>query len=404
MVKTKIAGIIAEYNPFHSGHEHQIKMLKKQGFTHIIAVCSPGVVQRGQCSVFPTQERTKAALKAGVNLVISLPAPYALLSAEGFAKAAVEILCALNVCDYIAFGAETPKTALLLKTAQIINSPQYAQKLKHSLNEKMSYAQARQKALFEINEQCAKILKQPNNILAVEYCCALLNIKGDKPKPLALKRKGANHDEALNKSSDIASASALRNILQVQNEDFNIKKIKLYVPKKCYKIYKNAVINGHYLNISAYEIAVLSRLRALNEHTAENIMANSEGLHNALLKAISKSTSLNEIYEHMKSKRYAHSRIRRFVLNAALGFDENLPKTPPYIHALGISEGGEHLMKLIGKNAKLPFSASLSQLAKTSSYALAIANAHSSAEDLNALCLKNPMPCKSAFTQKFIDL
>ncbi len=402
MLETKIAAIIAEYNPFHSGHEHQIKMLKKQGFTHIIVLCSPGVVQRGECACFPTHIRTKAALKAGASLVLSLPAPFAVLSAEGFAKAAVEILCALNVCNCIAFGAEVPNTELIIKTAQIINSPLYAQKFKQSLLEKNSYAMARQKALFEIDEQCAHILNAPNNILGVEYCAALLKENGNKPKPLALKRKGANHDEALVKGTNIVSASAVRKLLHGQKEGFNIKSIKPFVPKACYKIYKKAVKNGFYLNAKKYETAMLSRLRLLDEHSAQHVRANSEGLHNALQKAVFKSTSLNEIHAAMKSKRYTHSRIRRFVLNAALSYNENLPKKPPYIHALGIGEGGDYLMRLIGENAQLPFSTSLAKLAKTSEEALLIANAHSQAEDLNALCLEKPMPCKNAFTQKFI--
>ncbi len=404
MSKIKIAGIIAEYNPFHSGHLHQIEMLKKQGFTHIIAVCSPCVVQRGEAALFPTQVRTNAALACGVDIVLSLPAPFAILSAEGFAKAAVKILSSCGVCDYIAFGAETPKTQLFIKTAEILRTKEYETGLKAHLNSGISYAAARQKAIEDIDEKCAKLLSKPNNILGVEYCKALLETRGKKPSPLALKRKGANHDEKLKKDASTASASAIRALANNASEKINIASIKPYVPKACFIIYKEAVKNGLYIKSDAWEIAILSRLRALDEKTASEIRANSEGLDKLLLKAVAKNTSLNEIYSAMKSKRYAHSRIRRFVLNAALGYDELLPQSPEYIHVLGASNEGKKIMSLIKANATLPFSSSLSTLAKTSKNAWLIASAHADANNLASLCLKNAQPCGGAFTQKFITV
>ena len=75
----RTAGIIAEYNPFHNGHAWQIAELKKRGFEAVVCVCSPGVVQRGTAALFPARVRTRAALAAGADLVLSLPAPYAVL-------------------------------------------------------------------------------------------------------------------------------------------------------------------------------------------------------------------------------------------------------------------------------------------------------------------------------------
>ena len=103
----RTAGIIAEYNPFHNGHAWQIAELKKRGFEAVVCVCSPGVVQRGTAALFPARVRTRAALAAGADLVLSLPAPYATLSAEGFAAAGVALLSALGCVDALCFGTET---------------------------------------------------------------------------------------------------------------------------------------------------------------------------------------------------------------------------------------------------------------------------------------------------------
>ncbi len=406
MKQFKTAGIIAEYNPFHKGHEHQINMLKKQGFTHIVAIISPSVVQRGECAFFETSVRVKAALSAGASLVLSLPAPFALLSAQGFAEAAVNTLVNANICDYLAFGAETPNVKLFIKTAEIVNTNDYNLKLKQYLKTGVSYANARQSALFDIDKSCGELLSRPNNILGVEYCTALFQTKKNIPKPLALKREGANHDETLNESAQIASASAIRQLLKGLDNysDAMLEKTRQYVPKSCFEIYKIALQSGRYINEAKWEIALLSRLRAIDEQNASKIYANTEGFDKLLLKAVKNAKTLNDVYDQMKSKRYAHSRIRRFVLNAALGNTNDIPKKPAYIHALGMAKDGEILMAHIAKNSTLPFSTSLSKLAKESKAAKKIANAHSNAEDLTALCLNSTQGCKNAFTQKFIVL
>ena len=116
----RTAGIIAEYNPFHNGHAWQIAELKKRGFEAVVCVCSPGVVQRGTAALFPARVRTRAALAAGADLVLSLPAPYATLSAEGFAAAGVALLSALGCVDALCFGTETRRLEDIAQTAALM--------------------------------------------------------------------------------------------------------------------------------------------------------------------------------------------------------------------------------------------------------------------------------------------
>ena len=113
-------GIIAEYDPFHNGHAAQLAAVRAAG-AQCIAVCmSSGAVQRGGVPILPESVRVRAALDAGADLVVALPAPYACATAEQFAAAGVHLLAALG-CDTLAFGAETPDAAALLDTARLLD-------------------------------------------------------------------------------------------------------------------------------------------------------------------------------------------------------------------------------------------------------------------------------------------
>ena len=89
-------GIIAEYDPFHNGHAAQLAAVRAAG-AQCIAVCmSSGAVQRGGVPILPESVRVRAALDAGADLVVALPAPYACATAEQFAAAGVHLLAALG--------------------------------------------------------------------------------------------------------------------------------------------------------------------------------------------------------------------------------------------------------------------------------------------------------------------
>ena len=109
----KIAATVAEYNPFHLGHEYMLKSVKRLGFDGAIAVMSGNFVQRGDCAVFDKRARTKAALQNGADLVVELPVPFATASAERFAYGAAEIIKAMGCVDAIAFGSESGDSRII---------------------------------------------------------------------------------------------------------------------------------------------------------------------------------------------------------------------------------------------------------------------------------------------------
>ncbi|MEG1270428.1 MAG: nucleotidyltransferase family protein [Ruthenibacterium sp.] len=400
----KIAGIIAEYNPFHSGHAAQIAQLRAAGFDAIVCVCAPSMVQRGTQSIFPTAVRTRAALCGGVDLVLSLPAPFATLSAEGFAAAGVRLIAALGVCDVLAFGTETCNQPLLDAAVNALQSAEFTPKLQNELAKGLPFATARAAAADALCAGSGALLRSPNNILAVEYCKELtcLCAAGQKaPKPLALPRKGTAHDAPITDAAQkIVSASALRTLALAKNA--GVAAWQNAVPPACMKIYESAQQAGQLFSPAAFDTAILSRLRGQSLAALQTVRGGTEGLENRLFSAIQTADTLENLYTALKTKRYAHARMRRLVLDAALGYTNDLPKTPPYLHVLGATQTGLAVLSQAKMRASLPLSHALTQLAQTGKQAQSIADAHSAAEDFAALCLQKPMPCGTAYTTKMI--
>ena len=182
-------GIIAEYDPFHNGHAAQLAAVRAAG-AQCIAVCmSSGAVQRGGVPILPESVRVRAALDAGADLVVALPAPYACATAEQFAAAGVHLLTALG-CDTLAFGAETPDAAALLDTARLLDGEELNARIRQNLATGMTYAAARAAAADALHPGTGGLLRTPNNILGIEYCKAILH-RHAALKPLALPRLGA---------------------------------------------------------------------------------------------------------------------------------------------------------------------------------------------------------------------
>ena len=171
----KIYGIVAEYNPFHNGHKFQIDDIrKKAGDCAIVSVMSGNYVQRAETAVMSKYARAKAALLGGVDLVLELPMPYAISSAERFAYSSVHILNSLGAVTDISFGSECGSISLLQKAVEALYDENVNLKLKAELKNGVSYPAARFAAVRDVfGAEPAAVLSEPNNILAVESIKAL---------------------------------------------------------------------------------------------------------------------------------------------------------------------------------------------------------------------------------------
>ena len=161
------------------------------------------------------------------------------------------------------------------------------------------------------------------------------------------------------------------------------------------ELYGRAAADGLLLDGARLETAVLALLRMQDPADFAQVRGVSEGLENRLTAAVREADSLDDLYTRLKTKRYPHARLRRLVLDAALGFPEELPM-PPYLHVLGARKAA--LPRL--KQASLPAATALADLARTGPEAAKISRLHNKAVDFSSLCREKIQPMGLAFTAK----
>ena len=397
----KLAGIIAEYDPFHNGHAWQLQQAKALGAQRVAVAMSCGLTQRGALPLLPESVRVQAALTCGADLVFALPAPYACSGAECFARAGVQLLAAAG-CDALVFGAETPDAALLMEAAQVLSGAEYRTALKARLAAgARSFAAARQAAVEAVcpGTGLAALLDKPNNNLAVEYCKAILEL-GASLVPIPLPRQGAGHGQALTETGgQFASASALRTLWQNGGADAAAP----YVPAEVLPLYREAFAAGQFTDLAAAQRCQLALLRSRCAGTAPfaQVRGISEGLEHRLEAAVRSSTTHAELLDSLTTVRYPRARMRRLAMDAALDYSADVfPALPPYLHLLGAQKDALPLLKA----AALPVSHSLARLAEQSVPCRAVVDAQLQACDFGALCRKKPEPMGDALRQKIIFL
>ena len=397
----KLAGIIAEYDPFHNGHAWQLQQAKALGAQRVAVAMSCGLTQRGALPLLPESVRVQAALTCGADLVFALPAPYACSGAECFARAGVQLLAAAG-CDALVFGAETPDAALLMEAARVLSGAEYRTALKARLAAgARSFAAARQAAVEAVcpGTGLAALLDKPNNNLAVEYCKAILEL-GVSLVPIPLPRQGAGHGQALTETGgQFASASALRTLWQSGGADATAP----YVPAEVLPLYREAYSAGRYTDPAAAQRCQLALLRSRCAGTAPfaQVRGISEGLEHRLEAAVRSSTTHAELLDSLTTVRYPRARMRRLAMDAALGYSADVfPALPPYLHLLGAQKDALPLLKA----AALPVSHSLARLAEQNAPCRAVVDAQLRACDFGALCRKKPEPMGGALRQKIIFL
>ncbi len=341
-------GVICEYNPFHLGHKKQLDKIRAclGAETTIVCLMSGNFVQRGHPAIFDKMRRAEAALQNGADLVLELPITYALSSAEGFAAGGVAILDKL--CDILCFGAETADAQALMQTAGALLSPEFSRVLRIQLDGGFSFPAARQAALADLGLD-GSILETPNNILAVEYCKAILS-QGSKLRIFPIMRCGSYHETEAD--AENPSASAVRKLI-VQGGNW-----KPYVPE-------GAATDAPVHTLEQGERAILARLRTMTDAEFEALPYGSEGLWRKLMHASRRESTLEAILAAAKSKRYTRTRLNRMVLCAFLGFTEaDLASPVPYARVLGFNSRGRSILNThkeedflcnIGENTYHPY-------------------------------------------------
>ncbi|MCL2235686.1 MAG: nucleotidyltransferase family protein [Defluviitaleaceae bacterium] len=325
---SKICGIVAEYNPFHNGHQyHMAESRKISGAGDVIVVMSGNFVQRGEPAIVDKFIRARMALLGGADMVLELPVGFSTASAEGFSFSAVYILGKTGMVTDLCFGAEAPNLECLQTIAHhLVNETEdFKAKLKAGLAKGVSFPKARADALKEILPYSENIINSPNNILAIEYLKALKKFNFDIT-PHAVPRKGANHhDDAL--IGKFASATALRKEIL----SGNLANLVDFMP-----MFSFDLLGGEPFN-------QIDNFSMIFHHNAQG---------SALEKHSADCYKITDVIANAKTKNITYTALKRLALSTVLGITP--PKLPQYIRVLGFRREKSYLLSQLQTSAELP--------------------------------------------------
>ena len=319
----KIVGVVAEFNPFHNGHKYLIDAIRGDlNPDGIVCVMSGDFVQRGYPAITDKWSRARAAVAEGADLVIELPTVFSLSSAHDFAYGGIKMLEGLGCVTDLAFGSETADLAELKRIAEInINNNS---ELKSYLDEGLSYPAA-------LSQVLGKELES-NDILGVEYLRANTQFEAH-----AIKRKGKGH---------LATASYIRD---------NLAEIEEFVPEDALYELQEYPFWDETADSKLFDMIRYALLIRTNDELS-GIMGISEGLENALKKAVAGSETIDDIIMRAKSKRYTYARISRALMCVALDINKVLldeaKNSSLYARVLAMNENGAKILKIAKKAAK----------------------------------------------------
>ena len=377
------AGIIIEYDPMHRGHLYLLKQVRAElgPETAVIGVMSGNFVQRGDFALLREHARAEAAVRSGMDLVLELPLPWAVSSAERFADGGVQVLLGTGLVTDLAFGSECGDAAALMELTACLDSEIYHAGVRRFLDEGMPFAACRQAVARGIlGGEKAALLEGPNNNLGVEYCKALLR-RNSAVRPLAVRRAGMSHS---GQGGGFAPATLLRRALAENGED--AWALSEMAPAMA-EIYKREAAAGRApVLLKNAERAMLARLRSMTKSDFAALDEGNEGLYNRLYAASRAAVSVDGVCQAAKTKRYAYARLRRMVLWAYLGLTPaGFPAEVPYLRVLAANETGRVLLARMRKSASIPILTKPGHVRRLDSAAQALFALEARAADLYAL-------------------
>lgn len=389
-------GIIAEFNPFHKGHQYILEEAKKKtGAKRAVVVMSGSFVQRGETALFDKWTRAKCALLNGADMVLELPVLFAVSNAETFARGSIRVLENANIIDTLCFGSESGDLPTLQEAAKLMTNEteEFQNLLKSHLDAGISYPAARAKALETVSHISRDILSQPNHILALEYLKALEQY-GSAIRPYTIKRQGNGyHSPELTDS--YASATAIRKAIS----ENKITDAFQHIPENTVDILtKELSLGTAPVSLANLTDILHYKLRTTSVEELHDIYEVTEGLENRILASIMHHYNLDDLTDFIKSKRYTRTKIQRILVHILLDIRTEevtyfLHKNHlPYVRVLGFRKDCAEILGELTEQAKCPILTNLKkapeQLDKDGLHLLSL---EKMATDLHALGSPNPL-------------
>jgi len=361
-----VNGIIAEYNPFHNGHEYHLKeALRLTGADYTVIAMSGDFVQRGAPALLDKHTRAEMALRCGADLVLEIPVLYAVSSAEYFAAGAVSLLDKLGVITHLCFGSEyredgNGKGASFLDTASfLIEEPaSYRAALKELLRRGYTYPNARAEALVQYYpalESRKAILSSPNNILGLEYCKAILKRESNMI-PVAINRLGAGYHDS-GTSLQLCSAHAIRRFLYAGNSP---ESLQPHMPEEAARLLAARLANRPPMRSDAFSTALYYKLLMEKSSGYEKYLDVSEDLSNRIQNLLGNFTGFGAFCDLLKTRDRTYTRISRCLLHILLDLRKEHMESgkeldyTPYARVLGFRRSAVPLLGAIKAHSSIP--------------------------------------------------
>ena len=372
----RVIGIIAEYNPFHKGHEYLIKQARERvgdPRAIVMSIMSGPFTQRGLPAMAPKHIRAKQALVCGSDVVLELPFEWACAPASEFAYGAVKTLVETGVVTDIAWGIEEDSADLVeaLADPAIYSDERYIAELKSSLEAGASFPAANANAVTAVaggdEERIRTALRSPNTILAVEYLKAV-RATGAKFKVHMITRRGQGYsDDDHTSGQEFHSASAIRKAITCSSGTMSgiASAVSGKMPDKAAAVMLSSISRGEFTpsDLDAYAARVItapagdiSGIRFMNDGLAGYIGNVLGGLRAG-------ETSFEALSAKLATRHFTMPRIYRALTMMLLGIREgDVAKDPAYIRILGFNHDGRYCLKIMGRCASLPVIHNLSDM------------------------------------------
>ena len=355
----KVLGIIAEYNPMHTGHIYHINEAKKiTNSDYVIAIMSGSFTEQGNIAMLDKFTRAKEAINSGVDIVIELPTIYAVSDGGSFANKAIQILNDLNIVDSICFGAETDNISKLNNIANtiVVNEEKIWNDIKENLKKGISFANARNESLKKyLKDDEINLINSPNNILGIEYLKSILTLNSNIT-PYCIKRESNDFNDDII-TQKYTSSTSIRKHLEKDND---IQNISEYISKNTL----NSILNSKVLfNKDIFELLKYKIITMSNEEL-RNIYGITEGLENKIQNEILDSYTYEDFIFKLKSKRYELSKIKRMLIHILLDttkedFENLKDSNSNYAHILAFNHDKKEILSYMSKNSNIPILTSI---------------------------------------------
>ena len=359
------AAIIAEYNPFHNGHQYHIEATKKAtGADAVVILMSGDYVQRGAPALISKYTRAKQALLCGADAVIMLPVTAVLSSALEYARCGVAIADALNGVSHLSFGCECrnpQEQSLLYKSAQILAAepPALSAHLRHALKIGYTYPKASAYALsavMDLTQGEQRLLSAPNNILAISYLRAIAEFASDL-NPCMIERTGGGYHAKGDPALDI-SAGSVRSALFSGDAGIS-DSIRRSMPEKAWELLKPLQENHLMLNENDFSLLLHTQLLTYQDRLLSDF-PNEQQLIRRIIAFIETYPSFSEYAHFVKAKNHTLTSICRLLMRITLGIDETYDKDLkscmyiPYARVLGFRRKSAGKLDRLLNESRLP--------------------------------------------------